>query len=68
MGLREEPLGPSVWSFSYLAIVGDSFFVFLNDILWTKAVLGPPDLCAGVCVDAIGGERTWLREEREGRD
>ena len=42
----------------HLAVVGDGLLVLLNDVLGAQAVLRPSNLRAGVCVDAVGSERT----------
>lgn len=42
----------------YLSIVGYGLFIFVNDVLWTQAVLGSSDLRAGVSTNAVGCEGT----------
>lgn len=45
----------------YLSIVGDGLFVFLDNVLWTQAVLCSPNLSAGVCTNAIRCEGTYTQ-------
>lgn len=51
--------------YNHLAVIGNGLLVFVNYVFRAKAVLSPPNLSAGIWIDAISGEGTCKPRERK---